>query len=107
MNLPNRGAKLDAIYFCPHNSADNCVCRKPKTGLIKQALSDFEIDLKNSWMIGDKAIDIETGFNAGTKTALVLTGYGQKEIEKLEQRTGFSCEKFVRSGKIHNYKFVK
>ena len=81
--LAKSGAKLDAIYFCPHNSADNCDCRKPKTGLIKRALEDFEIDLQNSWMIGDKAVDIAAGFNAGTKTALVLTGYGQTEIEKL------------------------
>ena len=83
-DLAKSGAKLDAIYYCPHNSADDCLCRKPKTGLIKRALNDFEIDLQNSWMIGDKAIDIQTGFNAETKTALVLTGYGQNEIEELE-----------------------
>ena len=77
--LAESGAKLDAIYFCPHNPADNCGCRKPKTGLINRALADYEIDLENSWMIGDKVIDVETGFNANLKTALVLTGYGRKE----------------------------
>lgn len=84
--LTKSNAELDAIYFCPHVSTDNCFCRKPKTGLIKQALRDFDIDVKNSWMIGDKAIDIETGLRAKIKTALVLTGYGREEFEKLEQK---------------------
>ena len=84
--LAKENAKLDAIYFCPHKSEDDCNCRKPKTGMIEQATKDFEIDLQNSWMIGDKAIDVETGFNAGTKTVLVLAGYGQKETEKLKKQ---------------------
>ncbi|CAN5448435.1 D-glycero-beta-D-manno-heptose 1,7-bisphosphate 7-phosphatase [soil metagenome] len=98
--LAKSGAKLDAIYFCPHNSADNCACRKPKTGLIKQSFNDFEIDLQNSWMIGDKAIDIQTGFNADTKTALVLTGYGQKEIKKLEKEPNVVAENLLEAAKF-------
>ena len=90
--LAEQNAKLDAIYFCPHNSVDNCACRKPKTGMIEQAAKDFSIDLKNSWMIGDKAIDVETGFRAGTKTALVLTGYGQKDIQQLERKPDIIAE---------------
>lgn len=77
--LEKSGAKLDAVYFCPHKPADNCACRKPKTKMIEQAARDFSIDTENSWMIGDKAIDIETGRAANTKTALVLTGYGREE----------------------------
>jgi D-glycero-D-manno-heptose 1,7-bisphosphate phosphatase len=84
--LAKENAKLDAIYFCPHISEDECDCRKPKTGMIEQAVNDFHIDLENSWMIGDKAVDVETGINAGTKTALVLTGYGQNEIEKIKDK---------------------
>ena len=90
--LAEQNAKLDAIYFCPHNSVDNCACRKPKTGMIEQAAKDFSIDLKNSWMIGDKRIDVETGFRAGTKTALVLTGYGQKDIQQLERKPDIIAE---------------
>jgi len=90
--LAEQNAKLDAIYFCPHNSVDNCACRKPKTGMIEQAAKDFSIDLKNSWMIGDKWIDVETGFRAGTKTALVLTGYGQKDIQQLERKPDIIAE---------------
>ncbi len=98
--LAKSGAKLDAIYYCPHHSADNCDCRKPKTGLIKQALKDFEIDLKKSWMIGDKAIDVQTGFKAGTKTALVLTGYGQKEVERLENEPDLIAKDLLEATKF-------
>ncbi len=97
--LAKQNAKLDAIYFCPHNSVDNCICRKPKTGMIEQATKDFSIDLENSWMIGDKAIDVETGFNAGTKTALVLTGYGQKEVGKLIRKADITAENLLHAAK--------
>ena len=75
--------KIDAFYFCPHLPTAGCKCRKPNLGMIEQACEDFEIDLENSWMIGDKVLDVELGFNANIKTALVLTGYGEKHVEKL------------------------
>lgn len=84
--LKKKGAKLDAIYFCPHISEDKCACRKPKPGMILQAAEDFSIDLQKSWMIGDKAVDVKTGIKAGTKTALVLTGYGEKEVETVKDK---------------------
>ncbi len=102
--LTEQNAKLDAIYFCPHNSVDNCACRKPKTGMIKQANEDFSIGLEASWMIGDKAIDVETGFNAGTKTVLVLTGYGRKEIERIKKKPDLIAENLLEAvRKITNY----
>ena len=76
---------IDAFYFCPHLPCDGCACRKPKLGMIEAAKSDFLIDMPNSWMIGDKKIDIETGFNAGIKTAMVRTGYGKKHIHELDR----------------------
>lgn len=75
--------KIDAFYFCPHLPGEGCICRKPNLGMIEQAQKDFEIDLENSWMIGDKQLDVELGFNAKLKTALVLTGYGKNHLEKL------------------------
>lgn len=84
--LAKDGATLDGIYFCPHISEDKCACRKPEAGMILQAAEDFPIDLQKSWMIGDKAVDVETGIRAGTKTALVLTGYGKKEREKVKNK---------------------
>jgi histidinol-phosphate phosphatase family protein len=82
--LKSGGAKLDGIYFCPHAPAVGCKCRKPGTKMIDRAARDFHIDYRYSWMVGDKAIDIETGQNAGIKTALVLTGYGQTESPKCD-----------------------
>jgi D-glycero-D-manno-heptose 1,7-bisphosphate phosphatase len=75
--------KIDAFYFCPHFPDDGCTCRKPNLGMIEQACKDFEIDLENSWMIGDKLLDVELGFKANIKTAMVKTGYGEKDSKRL------------------------
>ncbi|CAN5739301.1 hypothetical protein BH24ACI1_BH24ACI1_11290 [soil metagenome] len=96
--------KLDAFYFCPHLPTDNCACRKPNLGMIEAACANFDINLENSWMIGDKAIDVETGFNAGIKTALVLTGYGKKTVETLERKPDLIAENLLEAVEsITNY----
>lgn len=77
---------IDAFYFCPHLPCDGCNCRKPKTGMIEAAMADFDIDLENSWMVGDKKIDVEVGFAANLKSALVLTGYGVQHQALLKYR---------------------
>ena len=52
------GGRIDAFYYCPHMPEDNCNCRKPRTGLMEQALKDFPIDLKNSFVVGNSKADI-------------------------------------------------
>jgi histidinol-phosphate phosphatase family protein len=74
--LAAEGAHLDAIYVCPHAPEEDCLCRKPRTGLVELAARELGIDLPRSWMIGDKAADIEMARNAGMRGALVMTGYG-------------------------------
>ena len=74
---------IDGFYFCPHVPGEGCACRKPNTAMIETACADLNIDLARSWMIGDKAIDVQTGRNAGVGTALVLTGYGMGERAEL------------------------
>ena len=97
--------ELDAFYFCPHLPTDGCRCRKPNTGMIEEASKDFPIDLENSWMIGDKAIDVETGFNARIKTALVLTGYGAKTAKELKKQPDVIAENLLEAVKsITNFK---
>jgi D-glycero-D-manno-heptose 1,7-bisphosphate phosphatase len=91
--------KIDAFYFCPHLPDAACACRKPKIGMIKQAAADFEIDFENSWLVGDKAIDVETGQNANLKTALVLTGYGKQAIEQLENQADLTAENLLEAVK--------
>lgn len=87
--LGKEGAYLDAIYFCPHHPHKgyegerpelkfDCNCRKPKPGMLLKAAQDFNIDLAQSWMVGDGENDIKAGQNAGCRTALVGNGaYGQ------------------------------
>ncbi len=76
------GAYIDGLYFCPHHPHKgyegevaelkiDCECRKPKAGMLNRASIDFNIDLKNSWMIGDSENDIKAGKNAGCKTMLI------------------------------------
>ncbi len=83
--LGEKGAYIDDIMFCPHHPDRgypeenkqykiSCECRKPAIGMVKKMVSKYNIDLSNSYMIGDTTVDIQTGFNAGMKTILVLTG---------------------------------
>lgn len=83
--LGAEGAYLDAIYYCPHHPHKgfageveelkiNCSCRKPKPGMLLNAAKDFNIDLKQSWMIGDGENDVRAGKAAGCKTALIGSG---------------------------------
>ena len=79
------GVYLDDVFFCPHHPDKGypeenpaykipCECRKPKIGMILEAAEKYHIDLSQSWMVGDTTMDIQTGINAGMRTALVLTG---------------------------------
>ena len=61
------------VYHCPHTSDENCNCRKPKIGMIQQSLNDFDIDLENSWLIGDKKSDIETAINANISNKILIS----------------------------------
>ena len=95
--LESAGARLDAIYYCAHHPTIghppyrlDCDCRKPKPGLIHRALGDFDIDLSQSWVIGDRYVDIELAANAGARSALVMTGYGRGEWE--HQRDSWQTE---------------
>jgi D-glycero-D-manno-heptose 1,7-bisphosphate phosphatase len=71
-------AKIDAFYFCPHHPSEavgryrqECNCRKPKTGLFEQAITDFDLDVKYSYAIGNNAADIEAGHKAGLVTIFI------------------------------------
>ena len=72
--IEKEGGKIDELYYCPHHDKDNCECRKPKTGLIEQALKKSDVDLKNTFIIGDSIRDIEAGKRMGMKTIFVLSG---------------------------------
>jgi rfaE bifunctional protein nucleotidyltransferase chain/domain len=65
------GIIVSKIYFCPHGVGDMCECRKPKTGMIKRAAEDLNLDLGESWMLGDKPTDVQAGNSAGCHTILI------------------------------------
>jgi len=63
---------LDAIYHCPHTPEENCTCRKPKSGMIEEAIKTFNIDVSQSWMIGDKPSDMEAAYHAGIEQTILI-----------------------------------
>src|SRR5687768_17273513 len=82
------GARVDAYYYCPHHPDGSvtalrqaCDCRKPKPGQLVQAASDLRLDLRRSFMVGDRWKDIEAGKAVGARTVLVRTGYGREAEE--------------------------
>ncbi|HTH50521.1 MAG TPA: HAD family hydrolase [Pyrinomonadaceae bacterium] len=79
------GGIIDAFYHCPHLPCDSCECRKPGLKMIRDAERDLDLDIENSWIVGDKKIDVEAGQAAGMATVLVLTGYGISHRETLDQ----------------------
>lgn len=82
--LARHGVALDAMYYCPHAPADGCRCRKPGPGLLEEASVSFAWDVSRSWVIGDKASDVELGRRHGLGAVLVGTGYGNDERARVE-----------------------
>lgn len=82
--LAAQGAHIDGLYVCPHHPEAkeeqfrrNCTCRKPETGLLEQAAAELDLDLKRSFMVGDRWSDLKCGARVGATSVLVLTGYGR------------------------------
>ena len=89
--LIKKGAKIDGFYYCPHHPEFGdktiCNCRKPSPGLLIKAKNDWDIDLKRSFMIGDKVIDMNAGKTAGVRSILVTTGHGSSEQYLVDAET--------------------
>jgi len=71
--LARSGAKLDGIYYCPHDEEPPCSCRKPSPGMLLTAAQEHQIDLTSSWLVGDSESDIEAGKRAGCRTVRIVT----------------------------------
>ena len=81
------GARLDGVYVCVHHPSvgappyrQDCECRKPRPGLLRQAEKELGADLARSWMIGDRHGDLAVAWAVGARAALVKTGYGLGEL---------------------------
>lgn len=81
--LAASGTALDAMYYCPHAPEDGCRCRKPGPGLLEEAAAAFNWDRERSWVVGDKASDVEFGRRHGLGAVLVATGYGAGEASRV------------------------
>jgi len=83
--LEQDDAALDAIYFCPHHPDDGCRCRKPARGMIDRAVSELQLDLRRSYLIGDHARDIQLAKTVGSKGILVTSGKVDDQALKMLQ----------------------
>lgn len=90
--LRQESAAIDDVFFCPHylggkipQYSKDCECRKPKTGLARQAMEKHRIDLSRSVMVGDRVADVQFGKNLEIPAILVTTGYGEAEKERIEE----------------------
>ena len=76
--------EINEIFTCTHDDHDKCFCRKPKPGMIVSAAKKYNIDLKKSYVVGDRWKDIEAGINAGCKTVFIDYGYSEKKPENYD-----------------------
>ena len=96
--LKKNGVEITEFYCCPHHPdgigeyKKVCECRKPNNKMIEDAIKKYNIDREKSYMIGDKTSDIEAGLKSNLKTVLVKTGYGLKDMEKVDKNETLICE---------------
>lgn len=84
------GFGFDRIYFCPHSPEEDCMCRKPKTGMIDEAKKDYNLNLKECFLIGDKPTDIQAGENANIGYKILLKNSNESLVGIKDFYTAFS-----------------
>ncbi len=75
------GARVDAIYYCPHHPDDGCVCRKPRPGMVLRAARELNVDLSTSFTVGDRLFDVASGQAAGVRSVLLRCGHPAESID--------------------------
>jgi D-glycero-D-manno-heptose 1,7-bisphosphate phosphatase len=104
--LAPAGADLDALYFCNHHPrgsiatlAVDCRCRKPLPGMVEDAVRDLQIDPSQSWVIGDKWLDVNLGHAVGARSILVRTGWGVEEERRRPegQQVDAICDNLIHA----------
>ncbi|MHA1459755.1 MAG: D-glycero-alpha-D-manno-heptose-1,7-bisphosphate 7-phosphatase [Promethearchaeota archaeon] len=82
--LEENQIRIERTFYCPHVKEDNCECKKPKIKYIREIVNGWNVDINNSWVIGDHPSDILFGINAGSKTVYLISGHGKKHFNELE-----------------------
>jgi histidinol-phosphate phosphatase family protein len=80
--IKTHGGEIEAIYYCPHTPAENCECRKPKPGMVRQAVRDLKIDLSLSYLVGDSEKDVELARSVGVKCVRVSGRISEKRSSR-------------------------
>ncbi len=102
--LQPAGADLDALYFCNHHPrgviealAIECRCRKPRPGMVEDAVRDLDLDPARSWVVGDKWLDVDLGHAVGARSILVRTGWGAEHEQRRPagQRVDAICDNLI------------
>ena len=83
--LSKRGSTIDGIFYCPHGPEANCICRKPKPGLLLQIARQFSVDLSQTPMVGDEIADIQAAKMSSAKPVLVRTGRGEYTMQNFPE----------------------
>ncbi|MBU4477937.1 MAG: D-glycero-beta-D-manno-heptose 1,7-bisphosphate 7-phosphatase [Candidatus Omnitrophica bacterium] len=105
------GGRIFSVHYCTHRDEDDCICRKPKTGLFKQALAGISVNLKETFFVGDNERDIEAGKKMGCRTILVLSGITKTkaDVYNFKHRPDFiaddlwdAVERIIAKGKGSN-----
>lgn len=110
--LRKQGARIDAMYYCPHHPRAivkkyriACVCRKPRPGMLRQAAKKFGVNLKRSFMIGDSSKDILAGKYAHMKTILVKTGNAGKEPGAIPIKPDLIAKNILEAARLIKKKY--
>ncbi len=82
----NKGGMIDAVFFCPHGPDDNCQCRKPRTGMLKEIASRMKIETSGIPVVGDSMRDLQAARDSGAIPVLVKTGKGKKTARALKKK---------------------
>ncbi len=93
------GIRITDVFCCPHDTTDNCICKKPKPYFINLAARLYNINLAKSYIIGDHPSDVECGINSGINPVYVLTGHGKKHRHELTQDC-FICNNIRDASKL-------
>lgn len=87
--LARHGAHVDAVYYCPHHPTmgeppyrSECDCRKPRTGMVNDAVREFGIEPRRSFVVGDRMLDVQLANAVGATAVIVRTGYGSTELSR-------------------------
>ncbi len=95
--LSDQGIEIKEVLYCPHKPEEHCKCRKPKPFLINEAITKYNIDSTNSWMIGDQQSDIQAALNAGiTNTILLNENRSSEGIERYTIENLAAIKKIIK-----------